>query len=108
MASVARDLGVGWRTVMPAVRDYGEPLVDDPARTEGVEAMGLDETAFQRASALRTTSYLTGFVDLARGASSGTSTLAVGHRPWSQRQEGVPVVVARSHSANNGTGATYL
>ena len=66
VAQVARDLGVGWHTVMQAVWDYGEPLVDDPARTEGVVAMGLDETAFQRASALRTTSYVTGFVDLAR------------------------------------------
>jgi len=66
VAQVARDLGVGWHTVMEAVRDYGKPLVDDPARSEGVQAMGLDETAFQGASQLRNTSYITGFVDLQR------------------------------------------
>lgn len=32
VAQVARDLGVGWSTVMAAVRDYGQPLVDDPDR----------------------------------------------------------------------------
>jgi hypothetical protein len=32
VAAVARELGVGWNTVMRAVRDYGTPLVDDPDR----------------------------------------------------------------------------
>ena len=32
VASVARDLGVGWATIMRAVRDYGTPLVEDPTR----------------------------------------------------------------------------
>jgi hypothetical protein len=31
VASVARELGAGWNTVMRAVRDYGTPLVEDPA-----------------------------------------------------------------------------
>ncbi len=31
VASVAALLGVGWSTVMRAVRDYGSPLVDDPS-----------------------------------------------------------------------------
>jgi transposase len=30
VAQVSRSLGVGWATVMDAVRDYGTPLVDDP------------------------------------------------------------------------------
>jgi transposase len=66
VAAVARELGVGWRTAMTAVRDYGTPRVDDPTRLGGVEAVGLDETAFQAASATRSTSFVTGVVDLTR------------------------------------------
>jgi hypothetical protein len=47
VAAVARDLGIGWRTAMAAVSDHGTPRVDDPSRLDGVEALGLDETAFQ-------------------------------------------------------------
>jgi hypothetical protein len=46
VAAVARDLGVGWQTIMRAVRDHGAPLVDDPQRLAGVAALGLDETSF--------------------------------------------------------------
>jgi len=67
VACVARDLGVGWSTVMAAVVDYGRPLVDDPARTEHVSALGLDEVAFLRANAQRHTTFVTNFVDLHRG-----------------------------------------
>ncbi len=42
---VATDLGVGWATVMGYVRDYGQPLIDDPARLAGVHTLGVDETA---------------------------------------------------------------
>jgi transposase len=66
VAAVAREFGIGWRTAMTAVRDYGTPRVDDPARLQGVEAIGLDETAFQAASATRSTSFITGIVDLTR------------------------------------------
>ena len=45
MAVVAADFGVGWGTVMRAVAEHGAPLVDDPARLEGVAALGVDETA---------------------------------------------------------------
>ena len=55
-------LGVGWHTVMRAVRDYGRPLVDDPARTAGVVAVGVDETAFLAASAASHTQFVTGIV----------------------------------------------
>ncbi len=41
---------VGWSTVMTAVRDHGAPLVDDPDRTAGVAALGMDETAFLAAN----------------------------------------------------------
>lgn len=36
---------------MAAVREYGRPLVEDPARTEGVVSLGVDETAFLAANA---------------------------------------------------------
>jgi transposase len=66
VAQVARDLGVGWSTVMQAVRDYGTPLVEDPTRLGEVEALGLDETAFLRARPAHPTLYVTGLVDLHR------------------------------------------
>jgi hypothetical protein len=50
VAAVARDLGVGWATVMRAVTEHGTPLVDDAARLEGVAALGLDETCFLKAT----------------------------------------------------------
>ena len=48
VAAVARDLGVGWATVMRAVEDHGRPLVEDPTRLADVAALGLDETSFLR------------------------------------------------------------
>ena len=67
VAGVARDLGVGWSTVMAAVYDHGRPLVDDPARASRVSALGLDEVASLRANARRHTTFATNFVDLDRG-----------------------------------------
>jgi len=67
VAAVARDLGVGWATVMRAVRDHGTPLVEDPARLAGVTMLGLDETSFLKATPTAPTRYVTGLVDLAAG-----------------------------------------
>jgi transposase len=67
VAAVARDLGVGWHTIMRAVRDLGRALVNDPARLDGVAALGLDETAFLTATPTAPTQYVTGLVDLTRG-----------------------------------------
>jgi transposase len=64
VAQVAASLGVGWGTVMAAVRDYGTPLVDDPARSQGVTALGVDETAFLAANASHHTVFVTGLVDV--------------------------------------------
>ncbi len=69
VAQVAADFGVGWATAMAAVREYGTPLVDGPARLVGVEALGVDETAFLAANATRNTQFVTGVVDV------GTSRL---------------------------------
>ena len=46
---------------------YGRARVDVPGRRGGVEVFGVDETAFQAASATRSTSFVTrGIVDLTR------------------------------------------
>src|SRR5918995_1047283 len=52
---------------MRAVADHGRPLVDDPARLNGVAALGLDETSFLKATRTAPTRYVTGLVDLERG-----------------------------------------
>jgi transposase len=67
VAAVARDLGVGWATIMRAVEDHGTPLVDDPARLNGVTALGLDETSFLKATRVAPTRWVTGLVDLEGG-----------------------------------------
>ena len=64
VAAVAVEYGVGWHTVMRAVRDHGRPLIDDPARLAGVTAVGVDETAFLAATASHATEFVTGIVDL--------------------------------------------
>jgi transposase len=66
VAAVATDLGLGWGTVMRAVACHGSPLVDDPARLEGVAALGVDETAYLAATASHGTEFATGLVDLTR------------------------------------------
>jgi transposase len=55
VAAVARDLGVGWATIMRAVADHGPPLVDDSTRLDGVARLGLDETSFLKATRLAPT-----------------------------------------------------
>jgi transposase len=67
VAAVARDLGVGWATVMRAVVAHGRPLVEDPTRLEGVAALGLDETSFLKATRVAPTRWVTGLVDLEGG-----------------------------------------
>jgi transposase len=46
VAQMARELGVCWDTVVAAVREHGEPLVDDPARVGAVAQLGVDETTW--------------------------------------------------------------
>ncbi len=64
VAEVARAFGVGWHTAMAAVEHHGRPLVDDPARLDGVRALGLDETVMLHAGPRRRTTYVSGFVEL--------------------------------------------
>lgn len=62
VAAVAADLGAGWGTIMACVREYGQPLVDDPGRLAGVHTLGVDETAFLAATPTSATVYATGIV----------------------------------------------
>ena len=67
VATVAAQLGVAWHTIMTQVRKRGQPLVDDPARLDGPTAIGVDETAFLRATGQHPTVYATGITDLTPG-----------------------------------------
>src|SRR4029450_2129060 len=67
VAAVARDLGVGWATIMRAVAKHGTPLVEDPGRLDGVAAPRLAETSFLKATRVAPTRYVTGLVDLEGG-----------------------------------------
>jgi transposase len=75
VSTVAAQLGVAWWTVMDQVIDRGTPLIDDPARLASVgeagsapvTVVGVDETAFLRANATRSTTFATGIADLTPG-----------------------------------------
>jgi transposase len=67
VSHVAAELGVAWHTVMTQVRLRGTPLIDDLARLAGVSAVGVDETAYLRATGMRATTFATGIVDLTPG-----------------------------------------
>ena len=67
VSRVARVLGVAWWTVMRQVIDRGTSEVDDPARLDDVAAVGVDETAYLRATATRSTTFATGIADLTPG-----------------------------------------
>jgi transposase len=64
VAEVAEEAGVSWGTVMGAVVEHGTPLVDDPDRVGIVVQLGVDETSFRAANRERSTTYVTGLVDL--------------------------------------------
>jgi transposase len=77
VAAVAREFGIGWRTAMGAVREHGRPRVDAPVRLAGVAVLGVEETAFQAATARRSTSFVTGIVDLTRAGGRSARLLDV-------------------------------
>ncbi|MCC6498117.1 MAG: ISL3 family transposase [Propionibacteriaceae bacterium] len=65
VSQMARELGVAWHTVMDAVAEIGEPLVDDPRRVGDVSMLGIDETTWLSATRQHRTRYATSLVDLA-------------------------------------------
>jgi transposase len=67
VAGRARGLGVGWHAVNRRVLDRAAPVIDDPARLEGVTAIGVDEHVWQRSAVGRPTAFATGIVDLTPG-----------------------------------------
>jgi transposase len=67
VSDVAADLAVAWHTVMTQVRHRGTPIVDDEARLAAVSAVGVDETAFLRATGTHPTMFATGIADLSPG-----------------------------------------
>jgi transposase len=70
VARVATGLGVAWWTIMRQVLDRGTPQIEDPDRLAGVNAVGVDETAYLRAGPRRSTTFATGIADLSPGRSA--------------------------------------
>ena len=64
---LAVELGCDWHTINDTVIAYGTPLVEDPARSGDVEALGLDETLFARLGKWRHQHWSTSIVDVGRG-----------------------------------------
>jgi transposase len=71
VSRTAATLGVAWWTVMRQVIDRGTPEIDDPGRLTPAErpvtAVGVDETAYLRATATHATTFATGIADLTAG-----------------------------------------
>jgi transposase len=67
VSRMARVFGVGWATIMRVVTARGRPVIEDPARLAGVSTVGVDETAYLRATGTHPTRYATGIADLTPG-----------------------------------------
>lgn len=63
----AKELGVGWHTVMDAVTFWGTLLVEDPDRVGATTAVGVDETSFLAATATMTTQWVSSICDVEGG-----------------------------------------
>ena len=66
VSTVAAELGCSWWAAMSAVTVYGTPLVEDPARSDGVEMLGVDETSFLKATPTAATRWVSAAVDVGR------------------------------------------
>jgi len=66
IAAAAAEFGVGWHVAHAAVADYTDPVIDDPARLDGVRAIGVDEKRFLNATVDHHTVFTTQIVDLDR------------------------------------------
>jgi transposase len=79
VSRVARQLGVAWWTIMNLTIERGTPIIDDPVRLgEDVEAVGVDETSFLRATAQHSTWFATGITDLTPGRPARLLDIAEG------------------------------
>lgn len=66
VAYAARQLGVGWHTVMDAVTWWAEALIEDPNRVGTTTALGVDETKMLAAKRFEATQWITSICDLTR------------------------------------------
>jgi hypothetical protein len=66
IAAAGVEFAVGWHTANQAVADYTDPAVEDPARLDGVAAIGVDEKRFLNATPSHRTVFTTQIVDLDR------------------------------------------
>ena len=67
-AEIAAELGCAWDTVDRAVDRWGEALLAaDVERVGAVDALGLDETLFQRRGKWHTRMWMTSAVDVRKG-----------------------------------------
>lgn len=67
-AEIAKELGCAWDTVDRAVDWWGEALLAaDTDRVGAVDALGLDETLFQRRGRWHTRMWMTSAVDTRKG-----------------------------------------
>jgi hypothetical protein len=109
VAQMARELGVCWDTAMEAVREHGQPLVDDPFRVGEVRMLGVDETTWLSATRDHPTLYATGLVDLdakividvVEGNTSNDLALWLDAQPadWLERIRVVATDLAESYRA---------
>ncbi|MGH3672955.1 MAG: ISL3 family transposase [Pseudonocardiaceae bacterium] len=67
VSAVAAQLGVAWWTIMNLTIEQGTPIVEDPQRLADVDAIGVDETAYLRATGRHPTWFATGITDLTPG-----------------------------------------
>ncbi len=77
---------------MRAVQEYGTPLIDDPARLAGVQAVGVDETTFLSSLAGTSTRFVTGIVAMpgpGRACAQLLDVVPVGPKP--QFRSGSPI-----------------
>jgi transposase len=64
---IAVELDCDWHTINDTLIAYGEPLVDDPDRIGGTDALGMDETLFVKRGQWRTKTWCTSLVDVRAG-----------------------------------------
>jgi transposase len=67
VSRVAETLGVAWWTIMSLTVERGSSLLEDPDRLAAVDAVGVDETSFLRATGTHPTLFATGITDLTPG-----------------------------------------
>jgi transposase len=115
VAYIARQLGIGWHTVMDAVAFWGQPLIDDPDRVGQTTAVGVDETKFLAARRREPTRWASpihdverrSVVDVIEGRGGPDLAAWLAERPEKWRQ-GVQVTVTDLHEPFRAALAAHL